>query len=65
MTPEQARVWARYHTANEMLADATEALIIAEHSRRAGFIRDTSRAEEIARGLLVEYRAARAAVEAL
>lgn len=65
MTPEQAQVWARYHKASEMLADATDELILAEQSRRAGLICNTSRAEQIARGLLAEYRAARAAMEAL
>lgn len=65
MTPQQAQVWARYHQASEMLADATDDTILAEQSRRAGLICNTARAEQISRGLLAEYRAARAAMESL
>ena len=65
MTPQQAQVWARYHKASEMLADATDELILAERGRRAGFICNTSRYEQIAIGALAEYRAARAAMEAM
>ena len=65
MTPQQAQVWARYHKASEMLADATDELIQAEHLRRAGMICNTARYEQIAIGVLAEYRAARAAMEAL
>lgn len=50
MTPEQAQVWTRYHKASEMLADATDELILAEQSRRAGLICNTARAEQVARG---------------
>lgn len=65
MTPQQAQVWARYHKASEMLADAADELIRAEQSRRAGLICNTYRYEQIAIGALDEYRAARAAMEAL
>lgn len=65
MTPQQAQVWARYHKASEMLADATDELILAEQARRAGLICNTVRYEKIAIGALAEYRAARADYEAL
>lgn len=65
MTFQQVQVWARYHKASEMLADATDDLIRAEQSRRAGLICNTSRYEQIAIGALAEYRAARAAMESL
>ena len=65
MTPQQAQVWARYHKASETLADATDKLILAERARRDGLICNTSRYEKIAVGALAEYRAARAAMEAL
>lgn len=65
MTPQQAQVWARYHKASEMLADATDELIRAERCRRDGMICNTARYEQIAIGALAEYRAARAAMEAL
>lgn len=65
MTPQQAQVWARYHKASEMLADATDELIRAEQGRRAGMICNAARYEQIAIGALAEYRAARAAMEDL
>lgn len=65
MTPQQAQVWARYHKASEMLADATDDLIQAEQCRRIGTMGNTARYEQIAIGALAEYRAARAAMEAL
>ena len=68
MTPHQAQVWARYHKATEMLADATDELILVEQKRRAGLACNIDRerdAEQIARGLLAEYRAARAGMESL
>ena len=65
MTPYQAQVWARYHKAGEMLADATDELIRANMKRREGIIGNTVRYEQIAIGVLAEYRAARAALETL
>ena len=65
MTPQQAQVWARYHKATEMLADATDELIRAEYGRRAGLICNTARYEQIAIGALAEYKAARADMESL
>lgn len=65
MTPQQAQVWARYHKASEMLADTTDDLIQAEQCRRIGTMGNTARYEQIAIGALAEYRAARAAMEAL
>lgn len=65
MTPQQAQVWARYHKASEMLADATDNLIKCHECRRAGLMGNADRAEQIAIGALAEYRAARAAMEAL
>lgn len=68
MTPQQAQqaqVWARYHKASEMLADAMDESIRAEQSRRAGLLGNTARYEQIAIEALAEYRAARAAMEAL
>lgn len=65
MTPQQAQVWARYHKASEMLADATDELILAEKATRDGLICNTARYEQRAIGALAEYRAARAAMEAL
>lgn len=65
MTPEQAQVWTRYHKASELLADATDSLIEANRDRRAGFLGNTVRYEQIAIGALAEYRAARAAMESL
>ena len=65
MTPEQAQVWARYHKAGEMLADAAYELILANRDRRAGIIGSIARYEQVAIGAVAEYRAARAAVESL
>ena len=65
MTPQQTQVWTRYHKANEMLADATDNLILAQQAKRAGLICNTTRYEQIAIGALAEYRACRAAMEAL
>ncbi len=65
MTPQQAQVWARYHKASEMLADATDELIRAEKERRAGMIGNTALQEQIAILALDEYRAARAEMGAL
>ena len=65
MTPEQARVWVRYHQANEMLADATDDLIRAHERRRAGLVDNCAEQEAVVEGLLANYRAARAAMEAL
>lgn len=68
MTPkqaQQAQVWARYHKASELLADAADEFIRAEQSRRAGQLGNTARYEQIAIGALAEYRAARAAMESL
>ena len=65
MTPQQTQVWIRYHKASEMLADATDNLILAQRAKRDGLICNTARYEQIAIGALAEYRAARAAMEAL
>lgn len=68
MTPKQAKqaqVWARYHKASELLADATDEFIRAEQGRRSGLLGNTARYEQIAIGALAEYRAARAAMESL
>ena len=65
MTPNQAQVWARYHKASEMLADATDELTKANRDRRDGILGNTVRYEQIAIGALAEYRAARAAIESL
>ena len=65
MTPQQAQVWARYHKASEMLADATDELTKANRDRRDGILGNTVRYEQIAIGALAEYRAARAAIESL
>ena len=65
MTPQQAQVWARYHQASEMLADATDDLIRAHECRRAGLLGNCAEQEAIVEGLLANYRAARAAMEAL
>lgn len=65
MTPQQAQVWARYHKASEMLADATDELLKAHEARRAGLLGNCARFEQIAIGALAEYRAARAAMENL
>ena len=65
MTPQQAQVWARYHQATEMLADATDDLIKAHEARRAGLLGNCAEQEEIVIGLLAHYRACRAEMEAL
>ena len=65
MTPQQAQVWARYHKASEMLADATNELLEAHAARRAGLLGNCARFEQIAIGALAEYRAARADMERL
>ena len=65
MTPHQAQVWARYHQASEMLADATDEMIKAHERRRAGLLGNCAEQEAIVEGLLANYRAARAAMEAL
>lgn len=65
MTPHQAQVWARYHKATEMLADATDELNRAIQRRRDGLISNTARYEKAAVGALAEYRAARAGMESL
>ena len=65
MTPQQAQAWARYHKASEMLADATDVLTKANLDWRAGCCTPPARYEQIAIGALAEYRAARAAMEAL
>ena len=65
MTPQQTQVWTRYHKANETLADATDTLIRAQQAMRAGLVCNTTRYEQIAIGALAEYRACRAAMEAL
>ena len=65
MTPQQTQVWTRYHKASEMLAAATDNLILAQQAKRAGLICNTTRYEQIAIGALAEYRARRAAMEAL
>ena len=64
MTPQQTKVWARYHKAQKMLADATDNLILAQRAERKAE-RNTARSEKIATGAWAEYRAARAAMEAL
>ena len=33
MTPQQTQVWTRYHKASEMLADATDNLILAQQAK--------------------------------
>ena len=53
------------HQASEMLADATDDLIQAHECRRAGIVGNCSEQEAIVRGLLANYRARRAAMEAL
>lgn len=65
MTPHQARVWASYHQATEMLANATDALIRAHERRRAGLVGNCAEQEAIVEGLLANYRACRAAMESL
>lgn len=65
MTPKQVKVMAAYFEATEQLADATDELILAELARRDGLICTTARYEKKAIGALAEYRAARAAMEAL
>ena len=65
MTPHQAQVWARYHQASEMLADATDDMIRAHERRRAGLLGNCAEQENVVRALLANYRAARAAMEAL
>lgn len=65
MTPHQAQVWARYHKATEVLADATDEWRRAIQRRRDGLIFNTVRYEKEAIGALAEYRAARADMESL
>ena len=65
MTPEQTQVWARYHKAGEMLANATDALTKANREWRAGILGSIERYEQIAIGAMAEYRSARAAIESL
>ena len=65
MTPHQAQVWARYHQANEMLANAADDLIRAHERRRAGLVGNCAGQEVIVEGFLANYREARAAVESL
>ena len=54
MTPQQTQVWTRYHKATEMLADATDDLILAQQAKRDGLICNTTRYERIAIGALAE-----------
>ena len=65
MTPRQADIWQAYHQASEMLADATDDLIRAHERRRAGLVGNCADKEELAEGLLANYRACRAAIESL
>ena len=65
MTPKQAQVWARYHQASEMLADATDDLIRAHERRRAGLVGNCAQFEEVAKIRLAIYRQARADYESL
>lgn len=65
MTPHHADVWQAYHQASEMLADATDDLIRAHERRRAGLVGNYAEQEAIVEGLLANYRACRAAMEAL
>lgn len=65
MTPHHADVWQAYHQASEMLADATETLIKAHECRRAGLLCNCAEQEAVVTGLLANYRACRAAMEAL
>ena len=65
MTPRQADIWQAYHQASEMLADATDDLIRAHECRRAGLVGNCAEQESVVVGLLANYRACRAAMEAL
>ena len=65
MTPAQTQVWARYHQASEMLADATDDLIRAHERRRAGLVGNCAEFEEVAKIRLAIYRQARADYESL
>lgn len=65
MTPHHADVWQAYHQASEMLADATETLIKDHERRRSGLIGNCAEQEAVVYGLLANYRACRAAMEAL
>ena len=65
MTPKEADIWKAYHHATEMLADATEDLILAHECRRAGLICNCADQEAVVLELLANYRACRAAVEAM
>ena len=65
MTPKQADVWQAYHQASEMLADATETLLGLRKQQRDGLIGNCAEQEDIVLGLLANYRACRAAMEAL
>ncbi len=65
MTPKQADAWQAYHQASEMLADATETLLEMRKQQRDGLIDNCDDQEAIALGLLINYRACRAVIEAL
>ncbi len=65
MTPKEAGVWQAYHQASEMLADATETLIKYREEQHDGLIGNCAEQEAIVLGLLANYRACRAAMEAL
>ena len=65
MTPKEADVWQAYHQASEMLADATETLIKSHEYRSAGLLCNCADQEAVVYGLLANYRACRAAMEAL
>ena len=65
MTPKQVRVMAAYFEATERLADATDDLIKAEATRRAGLLGTTTQFEEAAAMRLKVYRQARADYESL
>ena len=65
MTPKQVKVMAAYFDASERLADATDDMIRAHELRRAGLLGNCAEQEDEVRDLLANYRAARAAMEAL
>ena len=65
MTPKEADVWQAYHHAGEMLADATDNLIKYRECQRKGLVGNCAEQEAIVLGLLANYRACRAAMEAL
>ena len=65
MTPKQVKVMAAYFEATERLADATDDLLQAHASRRAGMLCNCDRFEEVAKIRLAAYRQARADYEAL